>query len=513
MGAYLAWLGVLAAGCGEEDAPRDEPTTAASVSFVGDSWALPVDDLRRVAQEAGVEASEARHGPRGGPLARRAAELLRVLALRTGDREPFEQARRHLEAEARGSQVECDLLLELARLLARDLRDLRAAHDVADEATRRYQEDASASTCAAELARMAAVLAPLQRESAGGARAEARLVGLHVHGAGRAAAAVRVALYLDRAVVFSRDELPAEKNFPRRLFIDLPGVKVAEDVPESVEVGEAGLLRVRRGVPRPGVTRVVLDLKPTSDYRFFFLTDPHRLFIDVAAESTDPGPGERPLVVLDPGHGGDDYGARYQGLTEAELVLDLARRAAAVLMSRHPSIRVVLTRNDDRFVSLDERVAMANAWGADVFVSLHLNAADVEVDRGGVTTFVLDTSNDRQALRLAARENGTTAAEVTELQRLLAGFRRKDQAVASGRLAEILQASVLSAGRRHLPNLANRGVRSAMFYVLVGARMPAVLLEASFMTFPEDARALRTEGYRQSLAEGVAEGLAAYVAK
>jgi len=171
-----------------------------------------------------------------------------------------------------------------------------------------------------------------------------------------------------------------------------------------------------------------------------------------------------------------------------------------------------LTRTDDLALPLEDRAARANALDADVFVSLHLNAADEPVRIGGVTTFVLDTTNDRQAIRLAARENGTNAAHVSQLQRLLAGLHREEQLAGSRRLAEAVHRSTLTAGRRHLPSLPDRGVKSAMFYVLVGARMPAILLEASFLTKPAEADALKTDAYRQSLAQGIAVGILRYLA-
>ena len=219
------------------------------------------------------------------------------------------------------------------------------------------------------------------------------------------------------------------------------------------------------------------------------------------------------LIVLDPGHGGDDFGARAFGLRESDLTLDLAKRVRTLLARRLPAVRVVLTRESDVLVSLEQRAAMANAISADLFLSIHLNAADEPVDRGGVTTFVLDTGNDRQALRLAARENGTSVAEVSELSRILASLHREDQVTASRAFAGQVHRATLLGGRRVLPRLYDRGVREAMFYVLVGARMPAVLLEASFLSREPEAEALRTVEYRQALAEGIAEGIVRWAAR
>jgi N-acetylmuramoyl-L-alanine amidase len=171
----------------------------------------------------------------------------------------------------------------------------------------------------------------------------------------------------------------------------------------------------------------------------------------------------------------------------------------------------MLTRSTDVDLSLEERCALANAMEADAFVSIHLNASSEPVRKGGVTTFVLDTTNNRQAMRLAARENGTRVAEVTGIQSLLAKYHRRTQAAGSNSLADAVQRNTLKRGRAVLPKLTDRGVRSAMFYVLVGARMPAVLLEASFITHGLEARALAHPRYRKALADGIASGIVSYL--
>lgn len=211
-----------------------------------------------------------------------------------------------------------------------------------------------------------------------------------------------------------------------------------------------------------------------------------------------------------PGHGGEDYGTRAFGLEEADLALDLAVRVRDALLAARPRLRVVLTREDDAFVSLEQRTAMANAIGADAFVSIHLNGVREDVEHGGVTTFLLDNSSDAAALRLAAAENGTGTGEVGALERVLAGLLRAEQVEASRLLAQRVHASLLAGGRTMLPRLFDRGVRTAMFHVLVGARMPAVLVEAAFMTREDEARALETDAYRAALARGIAEGILAW---
>ena len=339
---------------------------------------------------------------------------------------------------------------------------------------------------------------------------KARLLQIDVYGAGTEdAAGARVVLLFEGAPLFTQKQLPAEGILPPRIAIELEDAEWDASVPVSQAVDRGGLRRVRLATPNP---RVVLDLYPTASGRVFFLTDPYRIVVDVSA-SRPLRKNRRPLVVFDPGHGGQEPGAandRY-GLVESQLALELAELAAERLRAIMPRSRVMLTRSSDVDLSLEERCALANAMEADVFVSIHLNASSEQVQRGGVTTFVLDTTNNRQALRLAARENGTRVAEVTGIQSLLAKHHRKNQAEGSLTLAGKIQRHTLKRARTVLPNLSDRGVRRAMFYVLVGARMPAVLLEASFLTYEPEARALTKRRYRRALADGIASGIASYL--
>lgn len=218
-------------------------------------------------------------------------------------------------------------------------------------------------------------------------------------------------------------------------------------------------------------------------------------------------------MVLDPGHGGEDRGSPgLFGLWEGDVALDLARRVKTSLARFLPSLRVRLTRDADVHIPLEERAAMANALGAELFVSLHLNAASTVVERGGVTTFVLDVKNDRNVLRLAARENGTRTSEVSAMQFLVGSLARREQEKRSLELADAVQKNTVISARRYLPRLSDRGVRSAMFHVLVGAQMPAILLEGSFLTQPDEARLLTEPAYRDALAEGIARGIVNYLA-
>ena len=337
----------------------------------------------------------------------------------------------------------------------------------------------------------------------------ATLSGIDVYsGVGDEVAGARAVLTFDGAPLFEQEHLPAQGILPNRVAIHLQNTTWDDGVPVSRAVGRGGLRRVRLATPDP---RVVLDLEQGATGRVFYLTDPYRIVVDINRGA--PAKRARPLVVLDPGHGGSEPGAANDelGLVESQLALALAELTAKRLTEIMPRTRVMLTRSTDSDLSLEERSALANAMEADAFVSIHLNASTEPVRRGGVTTFVLDTTNDRQALRLAARENGTRVKEVTGIQSLLAKHHRKGQVAGSLDLANRIQRNTLSGGRAVYPALADRGVRRSMFYVLVGARMPAVLLEASFLSHPPEARALATPRYQNALAYGIASGIASYL--
>lgn len=546
-------LALLVAACGApaetdvDTGPRDSGRASPPEVSELDAMGIPLDRLRAIEDAWAARAGASEQGVRA---ARRAASLARVRALREPDGDGLARARALLADASLRRDVPgaCDAAIDLARLEARDAVDPTAAYLVAHRASRRWTDEA----CALEARRILgaleghrpdrALLAAIDadpnaddpsiglagdpeppRDALEAWAAErtisgepATLESIVVYGhEDREARSVRVVLALDRVAAYERLDLPAAGELPARVAIDLASTTPASALPSTIPVGAAGLARIRHA-RRDDRTRVVLDLEPGTGARVFLLPQPFRVVIDVTrgepgAATTTGAARDVDLILIDPGHGGDDYGARAFGMREADIVLDLAMRVRDVLRRRLPNVRIVLTRDRDVFVSLEQRAAMANAVSADAFVSIHLNAADESVDHGGVTTFVLDTTNDRQALRLAARENGTTTAEVGGLARILAGLRREEQVATSRALAERIHRGTLAGGRTVLPRLHDRGVRSAMFYVLVGATMPAVLVEASFMTREDEADALRNDRYRGALADGIAEGIVRWV--
>jgi N-acetylmuramoyl-L-alanine amidase len=323
-----------------------------------------------------------------------------------------------------------------------------------------------------------------------------------------AAARVRVVLALDGEPPFRRSEREAGADAPRKIDLLFEDTRMHPSVPSSAAVNAGGLNGVHTELRQDGL-HVIFELTEDARYHLFALSEPYRLVLDVERPTAlHKGPA-RKLLLLDPGHGGEDRGSPGpHGLWEGRVALDLTRRVRSWLARIAPDVRVRMTRDSDVYITLEERAAMANALGADLFVSVHLNAAHAVVDKGGVATFVLDTNNDRNVLRLAARENGTSTTRVSPLQFLVGSLARSEQREDSLRAAALVQRGTLLSARRVLPTLGDRGVKSAMFYVLVGCQMPALLVEASFITQPDEAAALTTEGYREALAEGIARGLA-----
>lgn len=554
--ARFSIAALLLLACAGEPPPEPprEPEPPAAPPSVEEAWGADLRELGRHANDLAAEAADRAGTAEGVRAGRHAAELARVLALRDPDGADWiARARAWLTEASRRKALEgaCDAAIELARLEARDAGDRAAAYLVAFRTSLRFDEPA----CVGEAERMMGVLersrppaealaaieadpdagdpsaglaparpagdaptAAAARWAAERARPEgtATLEALTVYGHGAEEEgeprSVRVVMRFDRVVAFEHGEADAQGEVPHRTWLELASARPGEGVASTNEVRAGGLLGIRTHAHASGL-RVTFDLDRGARFRAFVLPEPFRVVLDVERDAGGRSEGPVRLIVLDPGHGGDDFGARAFGLRESDLTLDLAKRVRTLLARRLPAVRVVLTRESDVLVSLEQRAAMANAISADLFLSIHLNAADEPVDRGGVTTFVLDTGNDRQALRLAARENGTSVAEVSELSRILASLHREDQVTASRAFAGQVHRATLLGGRRVLPRLYDRGVREAMFYVLVGARMPAVLLEASFLSREPEAEALRTVEYRQALAEGIAEGIVRWAAR
>ncbi len=215
-------------------------------------------------------------------------------------------------------------------------------------------------------------------------------------------------------------------------------------------------------------------------------------------------------IVIDPGHGGHDTGTiGPNGLEEKDLVLEVARRLGKLLETRLGA-EVVYTRTDDTFIPLETRTAIANQEQADLFVSIHANSSS-DPDARGVETYYLNFTSSTDALEVAARENAVSEKSIHELQDLVKKIALKEKIEESREFASDVQRALHSGLAAKSPGIRDRGVKKAPFIVLIGANMPSILAEISFVSNPGDERRLGTSEYRQRIAESLYRGVSKYV--
>ncbi|MGH9812231.1 MAG: N-acetylmuramoyl-L-alanine amidase [Candidatus Acidiferrales bacterium] len=349
---------------------------------------------------------------------------------------------------------------------------------------------------------------------------------------------------------------------PDRIFIDLFGTELSTVLLGKTFDVESGLLsRIRIAENRSGVTRVVMEVGDVGDYTVFSLPDPFRLVVDIrssvppqtlasrkpAAVGKSPPPDEgRPApieeakatlpapvtpakptaagnhtlsralglkigrIVIDPGHGGHDTGTiGPTGFMEKDVVLDISRRLGK-LLEEQLSAEVIYTREDDTFVPLENRIALANEKQADLFLSVHANSSRNKGVRG-VETFYLNFSSDPEVLELAARENALSQKGLHELQDLVKQISTNEKIAESKELAGEVQKTLHQELRKVTSDVRNRGVKQAPFVVLVGGTMPSILVEVAFLSNAEDEKLLKSPQGRQGAAEALFSGVSKYL--
>ena len=247
---------------------------------------------------------------------------------------------------------------------------------------------------------------------------------------------------------------------------------------------------------------------------------PEQIAKEQAKEETKKAPkkdesyfvAKRKTVVLDPGHGGKDPGAiGVGGIREKDLVLRLSEFLRDMLQKR--GYKVYLTRDSDEFIELRDRTKFANKKNADLFVSIHANAIDTrysDPDKAqGIETYFLSPARSERAKRAAEKENGVSAMDFLSKQTFL-NFLNREKIVASNKLAIDVQRGMLTYAKSKYSHTVDGGVKEAPFWVLVGALMPAVLVEIGYVTNPEDAEKLSEDYYKALLAKGIMEGIENY---
>jgi N-acetylmuramoyl-L-alanine amidase len=335
--------------------------------------------------------------------------------------------------------------------------------------------------------------------------------GLRAVGFRPMATAVQVLVETDRpARLSARDLLQNGRYVATIIDVELSGGVVApagapaaagqplDPWSSAVEEVDAAALRSQPGLP--GDEELLSWLKGASLSR------------SPALATRRPGV---PLVVIDAGHGGHDHGAvGPSGAREADIALQIARRAAQLLREEH-DVDVILTRDADEFLGLRARAAVANAREADLFLSVHINAAPGPEARG-VETYVLDNATDEGAARVAARENrelGALGEDLTQNDALMASLVvAGTDRLSLGLAADLQRRAVARHARTYGPGeLRDLGVKGAAFTVLASARCPAVLFEAGFISNPDEERLLRSPHFQQQTAVALAEGVAAWL--
>ncbi len=349
----------------------------------------------------------------------------------------------------------------------------------------------------------------------------------------------RITIELSKEVAYTGDRVPD----PDRVFFDLSGSHLDTSLMAETEGIRGRLVQtVRLGRHENDVTRIVLELEGQPRYSAFPLYDPFRLVIDVESDAlpvedvpltpvvVPPPPtpvapsatssGEYSLarqlglgvsrIVIDAGHGGHDPGARANGLVEADLVLDIARRVERLLTSR-PGFQVVLTRSTNEFIPLEERTAIANRENADLFLSIHANASRRVATRG-VETYVLNFATNPEAEAVAARENASSSQTMGTLPAILNAIALNNKLDESRELATILQTNLVRRLRSEDANVKDLGVKQAPFVVLIGAQMPSILAEISFITNKAEAALLKKDTYRDHIAQAIADAVIKYQA-
>ncbi len=343
-------------------------------------------------------------------------------------------------------------------------------------------------------------------------------------------------------VIDLQDEVPYEIHrlaSPERIYVDLHDAALSPELAgKSMDVEDALLSRIKIGPTAPGVTRVELETKNSSNFSVSLEPNPYRMVLEIRSLQAAPKPkmdtqavwqntthptfpeiSKTPTaedtrlrahvpklrIVVDAGHGGWDMGTvGQQGLLEKDLALEIAQRLG-VLLEQRLGLEVIYTRSDDTFVPLGRRAAIANQVGADLFVSVHANYSSESAARGVETYY---TSNGPSTQVLAEEEREVGSAPTLQL----AASELREKSEASRKLATSVQQSLYGTLASKSPGVRNRGVKAASFVVLTGTTMPAILAEVSFVSSPTDEHNLQDPFYRQNIAEALYRGIARYAA-
>ena len=348
----------------------------------------------------------------------------------------------------------------------------------------------------------------------------------------------RIVIDADKDTKFTYNLLkrdPSNKK-PQRLYVDLHHSKLGENIQKVIPIDDDLLSHARAAQYTHNSVRVVADIKSLNDYKVFSLKDPFRIVMDIrGAKDTKTSktsksshfkknqkiPSKKLIkqlalkvnrIAIDAGHGGRDYGAPgyIKGVHEKNITLQIAKKLARKIR-QELNCEVIMTRNGDRYLTLEERTGIANAQDADLFISIHTNA-NKNRRTYGISTFYLNPAEDDESIRVAAMENKTSTKNISDLQTILYSLLQNakidDSILLGGYIQESMTARLKAKG---YGRVKNQGVKKAPFYVLMGALMPAVLVETSFISNPRECKRLTNPKYQQRLVEGIVKGIKKYI--
>ncbi len=367
----------------------------------------------------------------------------------------------------------------------------------------------------------------------------------------------RVVIEVDKKIDYSENLLnpDPELNTPPRLYVDLEKTFIDDSV--NIEPMTKGLLeKITYGENRPGVSRIVLYIKSFDEHTVFALpksdqNSSYRIVMDIKGVGADPKkifaegapsyddktdkikPGstieseipeqitnltqalglKKGIVVIDPGHGGHDPGAiGPSGLKEKDVVLKIAKRLEERLATEGKEFGiedVYLTRSTDRYIPLEERTAIAKKKEADIFISIHSNAARNNKAQG-IETYILGFTEDQSSLQLAARENAMTTKGLHDLRNLVGKIVTSSKKGESEQVARHVQSSIIKNVSSKYSPVKDRGVKKAPFVVLIGADIPSLLIETAFITNKKEEKRLQSAAYIEKVVNGIIEGIKKY---
>ena len=330
------------------------------------------------------------------------------------------------------------------------------------------------------------------------------------------------------------DENPT-LNKPRRLYFDIQDSLPGKALQKFIPIDDNLLSAVRVAQNTKDSVRVVIDIKSFKNYKIFPLYEPSRIVVDVwgaggetpprkqlpvpkdSNEKIAPGALAKQLalgvrrVVIDAGHGGKDPGALgyLKNVQEKDIVLDVAVLLGKKI-ERELGCEVFFTRRNDRNISLEERTAFANTKNADLFISIHANAHKNK-DIHGLETFYLNLATDDESIRVAARENATSEKNISDLHSILSDLMQNAKINESSRLAAYVQSSLYEGLKTKYSHIKDNGVKKAPFYVLLGAQMPAILIETSFISNETECKRLKNKKYQDHLCDAIVSGIRQYI--